>query len=173
MSESATKIVPENDDLTYGDIIWGQFLKNRIAIVALYGLIILVLIAVFCPIIASDRPFIWTENGETSYPWITSLFDRNYYENSVDIFFNLLLVVSLPTVLVWQIVVRTLRAKNLEKRKYRRVVNRINLGIFFGFILLFLGISTQKYEEPYKQYLEEYTQAQEDPEPSSVRLSRF
>ena len=40
MSESAKKTVPENDDLTYGDIIWGQFLKNRIAIVALYGLII-------------------------------------------------------------------------------------------------------------------------------------
>jgi peptide/nickel transport system permease protein len=164
MSESAKKIAPENEDLTYGDIVWGQFQKNRFAFIALYGLVFLVFIAIFCPIIASDRPFIWTENGETSYPWITSLFDRNYYENSVDIFFNLLLVLSLPTTLVSMIVVRTLRTKKLEKRTYRKVLNRINLGIFFGFILLFLGISTQKYEEPYKQYLEEYTQAQEDSE---------
>ena len=93
MSESQEKKSPESEDLTYGDIVWGQFQKNKVAVVALGFLSILCAIAIFCPIVASDRPFIWTENGETSYPWFTSLFDRNYYESSVDIFFNLAMVV--------------------------------------------------------------------------------
>ena len=162
MSESQEKKSPESEDLTYGDIVWGQFQKNKVAVVALGFLSILCAIAIFCPIVASDRPFIWTENGETSYPWFTSLFDRNYYESSVDIFFNLAMVLSLPITGFWILFVRNLRSKNLEKRPYRRALSRLNLGILFGFLGLFLLISTQKYEEPYKQYLEEYTQSQEE-----------
>ena len=161
MSESKQKIAQESDDLTYGDIVWGQFKKNKLASFALIGLVALIFIAVYCPLLASDRPFVWTENGETSYPWFSSLFDRNYYENSVDIFFNLAMVLSVPITLLWLIAVRVLRSKNMEKRAYRKVLNRFNMGIFFTFIFLFLGISTQKYEEPYKQYYEEYTQSQE------------
>jgi peptide/nickel transport system permease protein len=146
MSESKQKIAQESDDLTYGDIVWGQFKKNKLASFALIGLVALIFIAVYCPLLASDRPFVWTENGETSYPWFSSLFDRNYYENSVDIFFNLAMVLSVPITILWLIAVRVLRSKNMEKRAYRKVLNRFNLGIFFTFIVLFLGISTQKYE---------------------------
>ena len=67
------------EDLTYGDIVWGQFQKNGSANFAMYLLFGLIATAVFCPLIASDRPFIWTENGETTYPWFSSLFDRNYF----------------------------------------------------------------------------------------------
>ena len=56
MSESNKKIIQESDDLTYGDIVWGQFKKNNLAMFALYGLSILIFIAVFCPLLASDRP---------------------------------------------------------------------------------------------------------------------
>ena len=79
----------KEEDLTYGDIVWGQFNKNQSAKIAMYFLLSLIFIAVFCPAFASDRPFIWTENGTTTYPWFSSLFDRNYFENSIDIFFNL------------------------------------------------------------------------------------
>ena len=162
MSESNKKIIQESDDLTYGDIVWGQFKKNNLAMFALYGLSILIFIAVFCPLLASDRPFIWVENGQTSYPWFSSLFDRNYYENSVDIFFNLAMVLVIPLSIIWTVVSRVLKTKHSEKRAYRKVLYRFNMGLFAAFIVLFLGISMQKYEEPYKQYYEEYTQSQED-----------
>ena len=67
----------EADDLTYGDIVWGQFIKNRLAVVSLWVVVGLIVLAIFAPVIASDRPFVWTEEGQTSYPWVAALFDRN------------------------------------------------------------------------------------------------
>lgn len=161
MSKAEKKKNPESEDLTYGDIVWGQFQKNTVAMFALLCLLILIGTAIFCPIIASDRPFIWTQNGETVYPWISSLFDRNYYESSVDIFFNLAMILFVPFVGIWNVVIRVLRGKNLAKRPYRRAISLLNISLTGLFILSFIGIASQNYEEPYKQYWEEYSQAQE------------
>ena len=76
------------EDLTYGDIVWGQLKKNTYALYALYMLLGLFAVAIYSPLVASGRPFIWTEDGVTSYPWFSSLFDRNYFENAIDVFFN-------------------------------------------------------------------------------------
>ena len=79
------------EDMDYGDIVWTQFKKNRVAYYSLWAIAGLFLLAIICPLIASGRPFYWVEDGQTSFPWLISLFDRNYYENAIDIFFNLLL----------------------------------------------------------------------------------
>ena len=81
--------IEEEDDLSFGDIVWGQFKKNKVAYSSLWLLGVLLLVAICTPLFASGRPFYWSENGVTTYPWFSSLFDRNYYENGVDIFFNL------------------------------------------------------------------------------------
>ena len=39
----------------------------------------------------NNRPFVWDIGEGTEYPWFSSLFDQNYFENPVDIFFNLFL----------------------------------------------------------------------------------
>ena len=150
------------EDLTYGDIVWGQFRKNRIAFMALIGLIGLALIAIFCPLIASDRPFIWTENGNTTYPWFTSLFDRNYYENGIDIFFNLTMVLFFPIITISWGFNKFLCGKKLEKRRHRKFMTRFGLGVGISLLLAFFVVNSQSYEEPYKQYYEEYTAAQSD-----------
>lgn len=82
---------PEEDP-TYADIVWGQFQKRKLAFLAMYGVFALLVIAIYAPVAASNKPFLWiTEEGMSS-PWFRSLFDRNFYENGVDIFFNTLLI---------------------------------------------------------------------------------
>ena len=159
-TETQTKATEE--DLTYGDIVWGQFQKNVSAKFAMYLLFSLVAIAVFCPIIASDRPFIWTENGETTYPWFSSLFDRNYFENSIDIFFNLLLACSLPFFAIWKIFSSWISSQNLKKRPRRRLLLQGFFGIIALFFVIYGTILMSPHKEEYKQYYETYEQAQND-----------
>ena len=150
------------EDLTYGDIVWGQFQKNGSAKFAMYLLFGLIAIAVFCPLIASDRPFIWTENGETTYPWFSSLFDRNYFENSIDIFFNLLLACSLPFFGLWKVFTSWLSSKDLKKRPRRRIMSQGIFGMVGLFFLVYAGILFAPHKEEYKQYYEIYEQAQQE-----------
>ncbi|MED5372278.1 MAG: ABC transporter permease [Myxococcota bacterium] len=82
------------EDPTYGEIVWGQFRKRKVAMASMYALLGLVFFAIYAPVLASNKPFIWTVAGETTFPWLASLFDRNFYENAVDIFFNVLMVTS-------------------------------------------------------------------------------
>ena len=56
------------DDLTYGDIVWSQFVKNRMALASLWVIAGLIFLAVVAPVIASDHPLLWTEGGETTSP---------------------------------------------------------------------------------------------------------
>jgi len=129
------------EDVTYGDIVWGQFKKNRVAYWSLWGVVALFVLAIFAPVIASARPFIWTVESGTSYPWFSSLFDRNYYENGVDIFFNLLLVVGVPMFIGWMLWKKNLHKKIEKKRPRRRMVLLVGttlvttlLGIFGGML---------------------------------------
>lgn len=86
------KPLPPAEDPTYVEIVWGQFQKRRIAMASLWGLLGLVLLAVYVPLLASNKPFLWKAPGEgLRSPWLQSLFDRTFYENGVDIFFNVLL----------------------------------------------------------------------------------
>ena len=58
--------VEEEEDLSFGDIVWGQFKKNRVAYASLWVLILLFLVAICTPLLASGRPFYWSERGVTS-----------------------------------------------------------------------------------------------------------
>lgn len=74
--------------VSYWNIVWVQFKKNKPAYFSLWALIILYLIAIYAPVVSLNKPFyIITEQG-TEFPFFTSLFDRNFFENGVDIFFN-------------------------------------------------------------------------------------
>jgi peptide/nickel transport system permease protein len=115
----AEKRINAVEDVTYGDIVWGQFKKNTVAYWSLWGVATLFVLAIVAPVIASARPFVWTVDAGTSYPWFSSLFDRNYYENGVDIFFNLLLVLGTPMFVGWMFWKKNLH-KTIEKKRPRR-----------------------------------------------------
>lgn len=106
------------EDPTYGEIVWGQFKKRKLAMACLYGLVGLFLLAVYAPLLASNKPFLWQPAGEAlQSPWLSTLFDRNFYENQVDIFFNTLLVFG--TLIAIPVTVVVLKTRPLRRRPRR------------------------------------------------------
>ena len=55
---------------------------------------VLFLIAVYAPLLSLNQPFFWRTGGTWSAPFFPALFNRLLFENGIDIFFNLLLVLS-------------------------------------------------------------------------------
>lgn len=146
----------EPEDQTFGDIVWIQFKKNKVAYWSLWGLGFLFFLAIVAPIIASGRPFIWDVGEGASYPWFSSLFDRNYFENPVDIFFNLLLACSIPVSLLCMYRLKSIRAMGLDKRPRRARIG-FELRVLAGLLLvLFAGTLFQTHSEPYTQYLDQH-----------------
>ncbi len=163
MSDQAStpEYSPAEEDVTYGDIVWGQFKKNKLATASLGLLGMLFVLAIYCPLLASDRPFIWTEQGTTSYPWFSSLFDRNYFENSIDIFFNLAMI-GLPLILLSIFIFnKYLMATKIDKRPRRKKLMQASIAFAAVFMMLYGLILSQPYKEPYVQYYEIHQQAVE------------
>ena len=73
----------KNTDFSFKKYAWSQFKKNKIALVCLYLLFTLIIIAVFAPYIANERPLYAEYKGETLYPAFAnssrtdSIFDSN------------------------------------------------------------------------------------------------
>jgi peptide/nickel transport system permease protein len=76
-----------------GRRVWTQFRKNLAGRVALGVVAALFGLAVYAPLLALDVPFRLhdTRTGETTWPWLAALFDRNVFEGLVDVFYNVLL----------------------------------------------------------------------------------
>jgi len=162
MSEALSQLEQQGkDDLTYGDIVWGQFRKTRLSYICLLGVGVLFGLAIFAPVIASTRPFLWTTPEGTTFPWFTSLFDRNYYENAVDIFFNLWLIFGIPLAFAWGVYIKRVQKQGLQKRPRRRKMIRALWGCIALFLVTFMGILANPHAEPYRLYAEEYETAQE------------
>ena len=142
------------EDQTFGDIVWLQFKKNRVAYCSLWGLAGLFALAITAPLLASGRPFIWDAGEGMLFPWFSGLFDRNYYENPVDIFFNLLLVLSLPLGLFAAWRYRSIRRMGLDKRPRRaRIIREIRLGVV-AILVIFVGLLFNPHSEAYTQYVD-------------------
>lgn len=74
-------------------IVTRQFRRKRTAVWGLRITLVLVLVAIYAPVVASSVPFVWKEpGGSLHFPWFTRLFDVNLWEHGIDRFFNLLLV---------------------------------------------------------------------------------
>lgn len=86
--------VTEPDRLSYWGIVRSQFNKNRPAVWGLWCAVGLFVLATGAPLLALDQPFYWHTAVETRFPFFAALFNRLQFENGVDIFFNLLLVLS-------------------------------------------------------------------------------
>ena len=57
-----------NENFSFNKYAWNQFKKNKIALVSFYFLILLVIIAIFAPYLANDRPLYCEYEGNTLYP---------------------------------------------------------------------------------------------------------
>ena len=57
-----------NENFSFKKYAWSQFKKNKIALISLYLLLFLVIIALFAPYIANDRPLYCEYEGNTLFP---------------------------------------------------------------------------------------------------------
>lgn len=110
---------------SYWAIVWEQFRKNRTAWSAMWAIIGLFGIATLAPVLAMKVPFVWKDASGVSFPWFEGLlFNRNVFESGVDLFFNLLLVLS-PLLLATGFVVsrkgRSLSARDASRLRGRAV----------------------------------------------------
>jgi peptide/nickel transport system permease protein len=97
MSESVTaveqrSISAEATSPSYSESVARRLAKNRVAMLGLWAVAALLAIATFAPLVALNQPFYWNAGQGVTFPWFSALFNRLFFENSVDIFFNLLLV---------------------------------------------------------------------------------
>lgn len=146
-SPTATDVRAVEEDPTYGEIVWGQFQKRKLAVLSLWGLVALIGIAVYAPVLISNKPYLWyTTNEGWSSPWLLSLFDRNFFENSVDIFFNTALVVgtllALPLAWMWR---RTATLPRIARQDTR---TRAFAGAMAVFALVYVGIEAFPQQAP-------------------------
>jgi len=88
---------------SYGGTVVARFAKNRLALLGARAVLGLLLLATFAPVLALNQPFYWDAGQGPRLPWLGALFNRLLFENSVDLFFNLLLVLAPPAglFLVW------------------------------------------------------------------------
>lgn len=82
---------------TYLDIVWRQFRKNRPALVSLWILVPAFLVAIFAPVLASNRPFVYQSGTQTIYPWFRAIFNT---DEVVDFAFNMAMLGFFPWLVV-------------------------------------------------------------------------
>jgi len=70
-----------NENFSFKKYAWNQFKKNKIALVCLYLLFTLIIVALFAPYIANERPLYAQYKGYTLYPAFAS-------DNKTDSIFN-------------------------------------------------------------------------------------
>ena len=132
--EQNTPTAPEYQ--SYGEIVWGQFQKYKLSLYSVYGVVGLFILAIICPFIALNVPFaLYLPEGVGperlqgwTFPWLYALFDRNFFESGVDIFFNFL-IFYVPVVTVAWLIARG----KLSTEKAAYVRQRFN---FFGLATL-------------------------------------
>ena len=113
-------------------LVWRELEKNRVAVWGIRAIALLVVLAIGAPLLSSNQPFVYGDASGLSSPWLGSLFDRLVYENSVDVLFNLLLVLALPFSAAWIV------AKRRLGPRFSRARGR--LLALFALVLLALSV---------------------------------
>ena len=111
MSSPQDDIQTADDYQTYGQIVWGQFKKYKVSYFSMYGVLGLFVIAMISPLIALNVPiYLYVPGGVgpeqiqgISFPWFIALFDQNFFNSGVDIFFNFLLFFVPLAVGTWMV----------------------------------------------------------------------
>lgn len=101
---------PETNTAYYspGAQVWERFKKDRFAVIGLFGVGFLVLVAILAPFIANGRPLMILRDGHLSFPFLRYLFAPDTTEVIVEKIFNYVLIFPVPALVIWSL---------LKKRK--------------------------------------------------------
>lgn len=141
------------EDPLWYEIVWTQFRKRRISYAALWGVIGLFSLAVTAPLWVSNKPWLWNATEGWESPWLWSLYDRNFYENAIDIVFNSLLF---PGVFLLLPVMGLFWRSRTQPRAERQRIRTISAGVAAGLWAIFLiGALLFPYHSAKKVYPDE------------------
>jgi peptide/nickel transport system permease protein len=135
----------QNTGEAYLDIVWRQFKKNRLALVSLWLLLPLFLLAIFAPAIASNQPLVFSDGQKTIYPWLRALFNP---AEPVDFAFNMAMIVFFP----WLVAALALnwRWKQRALNGRRRLARA--LGLYVALTIVTIGIFSFDAMRPSHKY---------------------
>lgn len=134
--EAAGRGAPERR-VTYGSIVWGQLKKNRLAVAGLGCVAGLFAVAVYAPLLSLDQPF-YVRSAETlRFPFFGALFNRLFFENAVDVFFNLAMVLSPLYALAFLALPRLAPGRFGDRR-------RLGLGLLAAHLLVFAAFVPER-----------------------------
>jgi peptide/nickel transport system permease protein len=140
---------------SYLDIVWKQFCKNRPALVALWLLGLLSLVALMAPVIGSDQPLVFHDGDQTLFPWFHALFHPTAI---VDFPFNMALIGFVP----WLVgaVAWNFWAKRRETPGRRRAI--LIAAAYLGLTVLLTAVFANPALRPSAYFDRTFTQEQWD-----------
>ena len=154
----SSSLLPK-DYKTYGEIVWEQFKKYKLSYWSLWGVAALFVLAIFAPILSLNVPFYISIPEGTgpanlagvSFPWFKALFDVNFFESGVDIFFNSL-IFTVPVVLAAWFFISPRWKKAMIKDKYK--VYRTNFWLASSVVVLIAALIVYmvQFSQPYVDY---------------------
>ena len=140
--------------VSYWSVVWSQFKKNKIALWGLGAIVLLLLQAIYSPFLSLDVPLVYSVEGTTHFPFLVELFNKNRFENTVDILFNGIMVASPFIVALWFVLKKVLSFSTNK-----------TLVIFIGFLILVCILSSVASENTKmgnKKYKDEIAAAKAD-----------
>lgn len=114
---------------SFGAQVWSQFRRSWVHIAALCVIVMLVVMAIYAPLLSSSQPLVWcTVDQGCSSPWLHGLFfNRNVFESGIDLFFNLIILFAPLTFIAHFI--RSKFAKKESKETYASIINYTSFGV--------------------------------------------
>ncbi len=158
-AKAAARAKAEAEFKSYGDIIWNQFQKYPLSYYSMYGVLWLFVIAVLAPVLALNVPFyasvpegVGAANlAGVHFPWFSALFDRNFFESGLDIFFNMLIFTMPINFVIW---IGLKKSKgDIKRRDFVRLRTRFVSWSALAQILVFTVIYFWEFREPYVDWI--------------------
>jgi peptide/nickel transport system permease protein len=118
----------EPETLSYSASVWRRLARNRLAMFGVWSIVALVTLATFAPVLALNQPFYWDTGSGVELPWLRALFNRLFFENAVDVFFNIILIASLPLG-VYLLATRRTSRRSRRRRSWAKFAGRTGLVI--------------------------------------------
>jgi peptide/nickel transport system permease protein len=143
--------MPELLPQSYWDLVWGQFIRNKLALLSMIVIVGLFLLAIWAPILANGKPFVWKEwvagadggSLRVTYP-LWQYMVAPTAGISVDYLFNYMFFLTLSAPLICGIVWLLSRKRGL---KHFQITRRIYLaGVLSTFVALLPFLAPGTYE---------------------------
>lgn len=132
-----------NDDrverASYWGLVWKELQKKREAMIGLWCIAILFVVAVSAPLISLNQPFVYRGGSGWSFPFFSALFNRLLFENSVDVFFNLILVLGPVYVAAFVLARRRLGPSSTERSA------RVVAAIVIAHVAIFSAVAPETF----------------------------